>query len=51
MSTLQAGRFTVRFYRNSASGAPKWDIKHLPIRQTLIWVGPMFVLIQRRAGR
>jgi hypothetical protein len=47
---LNIGGLKVRFYRNSASGAPKWDIKHLPIKQTLVWMGPLFILIQRRAG-
>jgi hypothetical protein len=37
----------VRVYRNSAPEAPRFQVAKLPVRQTLIWVGPMFVLVQR----
>lgn len=36
----------IRFYRNKATGV-RWAIEKLPIRQKLIWAGPVFILVQR----
>lgn len=37
----------IRIYLNNEPGAPRWQRKTLPIRQTLLWLWPLFVLIQR----
>jgi hypothetical protein len=39
---------TIRFYCNNAPAAPRWKAARLPINQTLLWIGPFFILIQRK---
>lgn len=40
----------IRFYKHKLRDTPHGrlvEIGHLPVRQTLIWLGPIFILIQR----
>lgn len=37
-------RFRILVYRNSSPIA--WKIARLPVEQTLIWLGPLFILVQ-----
>ncbi len=37
----------IRLYRNNVKGAPRLWKRKLPIRQTLLWLGALFILIQR----
>ncbi len=46
----------IRIYRNQTNKEtgykpPRWKKGHLPIHQTLIWVGPFFLLIQQPKRR
>jgi hypothetical protein len=40
---------TVKWFRNTSN--VMWGKAHLPVDQTLLWIGPVFVLIQWKQGR
>jgi hypothetical protein len=35
----------LRIFRNNVAGAPRWQVTKLPINQTAVWLGPLFILI------
>jgi hypothetical protein len=38
---------TVRVYRNPRSTGKRWGTAKLPVRQTLVWAGPLFITFRR----
>jgi hypothetical protein len=36
----------IRVFRNDPV-SPRLKVAHLPVRQTLIWLGPWFILVKR----
>ena len=37
----------IRICRNNVAGAPRFRVTKLPINQTVVWLGPLFILIGR----
>lgn len=49
MTLIKLSTLRVIAYRNGtrSTRTASWKLGHLPRRQTLIWAGPLFLLIQR----